>query len=134
VYPLLVDGHPRVAVPRVRPGLAAEAAGGRAVTATEQDDALLTLDEALAVFGASYRRLDHWSRLGLIHPEGAYRGSGSQRRWPLAEVRVAARIVELLGAGLTLGAAAHAARHEGRLPGGWRVVRDQVAPDPRQAT
>jgi DNA-binding transcriptional MerR regulator len=59
--------------------------------------------------GVSYRRLDYWARCGYLRPEHAG-GSGVWRRWPEHELRVAAVMVRLLDAGLTLAAAAEIAR------------------------
>ena len=73
--------------------------------------------------GATYRKIDYWCRIGCLHPVQYFPGSGSLRTWPPEEVEVARRMVELTAAGLTVEAAHHAARNDGRLPGGaLRVV------------
>jgi DNA-binding transcriptional MerR regulator len=60
--------------------------------------------------GVTYRQLDYWARLGLVRPLGNGSGSGVARRWPERELRVVALIGRLVRAGLTLDAAAGAAR------------------------
>jgi len=63
-----------------------------------------------AALGVSYRRLDYWARCGYLRPHGEGAGSGRRRRWSERELRVAALIVRLVDAGLTLPVAAQIAR------------------------
>lgn len=68
-------------------------------------DALLADDlvgsTALAqLAGCSYRQVDHWVRIGLLHPVLPYGGSGSRTRFDPLEVRVATvlrRFTDVLG-------------------------------------
>lgn len=63
---------------------------------------MLTTAEAAREVGASYRQLDYWARKGALLPEGERGGSGSNRRWPDREVRVARvlrQIAELVHGG-----------------------------------
>lgn len=62
--------------------------------------------------GATFRRLDHWVRRGYLKPEGGD-GSGRPRVWPEREVQVAVAMVRYIEAGLTVQAAADAARNDG---------------------
>jgi hypothetical protein len=62
--------------------------------------------------------------MGYLRAENPAPGSGARRFWPAAEVAVARRMAELVDAGLRPEAAAHAARHDGQLPGGQlRITR-----------
>lgn len=63
-----------------------------------------------AALGVSYRRLDYWARCGYLRPYGQGAGSGRRRRWSERELRVAALIVRLADAGMTLPVAAQIAR------------------------
>jgi DNA-binding transcriptional MerR regulator len=58
----------------------------------------------------SYRQLDYWSRSGYLRPVQAKPGSGTDRAWPEAEIRVANMMARLLTAGLELAVAARVAR------------------------
>ena len=58
--------------------------------------------------GVTFRRLDYWSRLGLLRPA---QGAGWARRlWSPAEVEIARRMGVLTAAGLTPAAAGAFAR------------------------
>ena len=82
------------------------------------------IDQILEETGATYRKLDYWVRIGLLHPRNPAPGSGAQRVWPARELQVAKRMVELTKAGLTVAAAHHAARHGGQLlTGDFRVAK-----------
>lgn len=118
--------------------------------ATDQlpDDLLTTVDVAV-VTGATYRQLDYWVKRGYVQPSevaasgigwSARRpvdrptsnpGSGRRRMWHPDEAAVAARMVRLLAAGLSVEAAARVARRPDELlelaPG----VQVLVTGDPR---
>lgn len=73
------------------------------------------LTEQLSITGATYRQLDYWSRTGYLHPNNVLAGSGVARTWPDGELEVARLMAQFVQAGLTVPAAAHAARHGGQL-------------------
>lgn len=59
--------------------------------------------------GITYRRLDHWTRIGLLKPlHGG--GSGNSRYWTRSELNVARIMGRLTAAGLSLEAAHEVAR------------------------
>lgn len=68
-----------------------------------------SLTDAMSRSGATYRQLDYWVRRNYLRPVGGY-GSGNQRLWPVAEVEVAAKMVTLVEAGMTVERAADVAR------------------------
>jgi hypothetical protein len=68
--------------------------------------------------GITYRRVDHWIRVGYLKVEG--HGIGRPRSCPPAEVIVAHRMVELLRDGLTVATAAKQARQQTGHPAGPR--------------
>jgi DNA-binding transcriptional MerR regulator len=74
----------------------------------------LTLQDVHAR-GLTYRRLDHWTRAGYLHPHHQG-GTGNTRTWPAGELAIADLMRRLIDAGLTTGVAAIAARahHNGR--------------------
>ncbi|MGW4791191.1 MerR family transcriptional regulator [Nonomuraea sp. NPDC004297] len=75
----------------------------------------LTL-QAVLEHGLTYRRLDHWTRAGYLHPAHAG-GTGHTREWPQTELQVADLMRRLVDAGLTVDVAALAARaHLGGRP------------------
>lgn len=83
----------------------------------------VSLGEQLSITGATYRQLDYWMRIGLLHPNNPRGGTGYQRTWPDGELEVARLMVQFIQAGLTVHAAHHAARHGGQLlVDGYRVV------------
>ena len=66
--------------------------------------------------GITYRQLDHWCRLGLLHPGRqipGHQGSGSARTWTPAELEVARLMGQLTAAGLPPATAARVARAGG---------------------
>jgi DNA-binding transcriptional MerR regulator len=80
--------------------------------------------DVLEKTGATYRMIDYWVRIGLLHPGNPLPGSGAQREWSAQELRVAKRMVELIRCGLTVHAAHHAARNGGELlTGDFRVAK-----------
>lgn len=54
--------------------------------------------QACRLAGVSYRQLDYWVRVGLIEPSlGHARGSGTSRRWSVADIlglRVVSELME----------------------------------------
>jgi hypothetical protein len=58
----------------------------------------------------SYRMLDFWTRVGLLHPTQPARGSGTQRIWAPGEADVVARVLPLTRAGIGLRTAFELAR------------------------
>ena len=98
---------------------------------TAPPDEYVGLDELMAIGGMTYRRLDHWTRVGYLTAVTATPGSGHDRRWPRAEVDVARRIVRLVDAGLEVKAAARVARGEPRIGPGITVAiePDEARPD-----
>ena len=68
-------------------------------------------DPRWAKLGLSHRRVGWWTARGYLRTtDRLWKGSGSPRFWPVDEIEVAARMVELIGVGLTAGAAAVLAR------------------------
>lgn len=58
--------------------------------------------EACRLTGASFREIDYWDRVGVLHPTHPANGSGSRRLWSdrdIAEIRV---VVALRGLGCPL--------------------------------
>lgn len=63
--------------------------------------------------GITYRQLDYWTRIGLLHPgrrDPARHGSGTARTWTAAELEVARAMGKLTAAGLPPRAAEQVAR------------------------
>jgi hypothetical protein len=67
------------------------------------------LSDMLAA-GLSYRRLDYWTRTGLLHAVNDAPGSGTPRRWQDGEAAIGALVVRLTDAGLDLQVAFRVAR------------------------
>lgn len=84
--------------------------------------------EAFAELGLTYRRLDYWTRHGLLLAAETNPGSGRNRRWPASELDVARVMVMLTAAGCAPDAAEQAARHDGWLAPGVRVVDERGRP------
>lgn len=62
--------------------------------------------------GLTYRQVDWWATKGWLQPEnGANPGTGSSRRFPHSELRVARLMVALTDAGIEPATAARLARH-----------------------
>lgn len=70
----------------------------------------------------TYRKLDHWTRKGYLQALNPGPGSGFRRYWSAEEARVAVTMGGLVAAGVTVAAACRAARNEGWLAEGVRVV------------
>lgn len=67
-----------------------------------------------------YHALNHWTTMGYLHPDKTHPGSGVNRRWPVGEVEVAARMVRLIAAGFLPAKAAVIARASGPVQDGAR--------------
>jgi hypothetical protein len=66
----------------------------------------------------TYRQLDFWTRRGHLHLHGGPCGSGHTQQWADGEHLIAATMARLTNAGLTVAAAARAARgHTHLAPG-----------------
>jgi hypothetical protein len=64
--------------------------------------------------GITYRQIDHWARVGYLHPQQRHgAGSGRWRHWPDDEAEVAYRMVRLVTAGIPPALAATIARADG---------------------
>lgn len=70
----------------------------------------------------TYRKLDHWTRKGYLQALNPDPGSGFRRYWSAEEAQVAVAMGGLVAAGITVAAAHRAARNEGWLAEGVRVV------------
>lgn len=78
--------------------------------------------------GITYRQLDFWSRRGYLKASNPDCGSGREKHWPEAELRVADVMYRLTKAGLTVKAAHTVARGQSELAPGVTVLVDgQVA-------
>lgn len=54
--------------------------------------------EVCAAAACSYRQLDHWTRLGIIHPSvSSTPGSGHQRRWSTHDVSIVKVLTAVAG-------------------------------------
>lgn len=62
--------------------------------------------------GVTYRQLDHWTRLGYLHPSNPNCGTGRHREYPPSEVRLACRLGRLVYAGVSLAIAYEVAQGE----------------------
>ncbi|MES9542164.1 MULTISPECIES: MerR family transcriptional regulator [unclassified Actinomadura] len=89
--------------------------------------------------GLTYRQLDRWTSTGYLRAAQAGEGAGHARDYSAEEVRVAALMVRLHGAGLNVASSHRAARDlaAGRpavlAPGVEVVVQDQaVAAEPHE--
>lgn len=96
---------------------------GRCPTCAAVPDGHATANDMLAI-GVTYRQLDYWARQRLIHADNPDCGSGARRTFPPSEYGVVQTMARLLAAGLTLQAAAKAARSGGELAPGVRVLID----------
>lgn len=64
------------------------------------DRVLLRTHEVAELAGLSFRQLDHWARNAVARPTlGGNEGSGSQRRWDMAEAAVVATLVRFCECG-----------------------------------
>ena len=76
--------------------------------------------------GISARQADYWTRRGWIVAENAGRGSGRRRQWSEDEVHVARFMARATESGIRPDFAAQAARHDGWLKPGVRLVLEPV--------
>lgn len=81
-----------------------------------------SLPEFLALPGMTYRKLDYWSRVGILRPVNPAAGSGVKRLWPRDELGVAMAVCRLLDAGFSLNVARDVARHRRPGPGAFEVI------------
>lgn len=70
----------------------------------------VTTDDVVARTGITYRRLDHWARLGYLQVPVIGQGRGAGRDWPDKEIRAAVLIDRIAGSGITAHTAAKIAR------------------------
>lgn len=70
----------------------------------------------------SYRQLDYWTRIGLLRCVSEGSGSGHRRYWPAEDAQVAILMGRYVAAGLPPKTAHRAARNDGWLAPGVRVV------------
>lgn len=68
------------------------------------DEALFSTPDVCRLARVSFRQLDYWSRVGVITPEQAAKGSGSARRFTGAQARDVAMIGRLRELGVSLDA------------------------------
>ena len=63
---------------------------------TTETDLTFSTGQAASLAGVTYRMLDHWLRLGIIHLTASSDtpGSGGRRRFTAAEVDALCRMVE----------------------------------------
>lgn len=71
--------------------------------------------------GISYRQLDHWVRLGYLHPTHGIR-AGVPRHWSAEELAVAQTMARLVSAGLPPAVAHRVARGEAEIAPGIKVL------------
>src|SRR6516162_2393857 len=64
---------------------------------------LYSLGELEQRTGATRRQLQTWADAGAIESTPKHRGTGNYRLFPLAELKIAAILVALAAAGLTIG-------------------------------
>ena len=84
------------------------------------------VDEALRV-GLTYRQLDYWTARGYLTADDQHPGTGRNRTWNDGELAVAAQMLRLTGAGLTVAAAARVARGDSELAPGIRVLVEETS-------
>jgi hypothetical protein len=60
---------------------------------TVATEPLFSSNAVMAITGATYKQLDHWTRTGLLRPVNALPGSGMQREWRPIDVRAVAALV-----------------------------------------
>lgn len=93
------------------------------------DTAWMTSPQVARFAGVSYRRLDYWTRIGLLAPAQAAAGSGTKRRWAPREAQIAWMLGQIAdtGANLTdLRQAVDTVRYD-LTCSGWLVVGAHIA-------
>ncbi len=80
--------------------------------------------DEMTASGASYRQIDHWTRIGYLEPIPGTAGTGHRRRWPRTERAVADLMYRLCCAGIPPAVAHQVARAGGdcELAPGIRVT------------
>lgn len=85
----------------------------------------VSAEEMLALTGATYRQIDHWTRGDILRPTRRSEGSGHPRRWSAEDVGVARCITALTRLGIDLQVAARIARQR---PSTGRPTRVRLSP------
>jgi hypothetical protein len=80
----------------------------------------------LTALGVTYRQVDYWCRRGFLRPTNPGPGSGTVRVFLPAEYEVAVFMARAVAAGVSPDAAARAARHDGLLAPGVRLLLDDT--------
>ena len=76
----------------------------------EQEDTAVSAGDPRWPQGLTYRMLDYWTRVGFLIADKNTPGSGYDRRWPIGEIDVAARILVWRAAGVKVRVAVQYAR------------------------
>lgn len=82
---------------------------GQPVTDEPHECPVVPLADLLAT-GVTYRRLDHWTRRGILSPLDSLPGSGTPRRWTRHDLALVRHIVAFTGVGMSLDVAVRMAR------------------------
>lgn len=84
--------------------------------------------------GITYRQVDYWTNRGYLRAVNAAPGYGAKRRWPGAERDIAQLMIRFIAAGLSVEAAAKAAReaietgqNSARLAAGFTITWEAAA-------
>lgn len=70
----------------------------------------VTTDDVVQRTGITFRRLDHWARLGYLQVPVVGKGKGAGREWPDKEIRAAVLIDRITKGGISAPKAAQIAR------------------------
>ena len=70
----------------------------------------ISTDDVVARTGITFRRLDHWARLGYLQVPVTGQGKGKGREWPDKEIRAAVLIDRITKGGIATPKAAKIAR------------------------
>jgi hypothetical protein len=84
------------------------------------------VDDLCEMAGITLRQADHWTRKGWIVADNAGCGTGHWRQWGADEVEIARIMGRMTAAGVSANRAAAAARNDGRLAPGVRIVLEPV--------
>lgn len=87
----------------------------------------MTRFKDLRAAGLSVQRISQWTYQGLLRADNPRPGYGKPRTWLPGEDKIAAVMLLLVEAGVSPVAAAKAARNDGYLAPGIRVVMDEEA-------